>query len=123
MIEKTKEEAINMSRYVDSEFIHERCIGCDKVFDYVASGNNEFGAGSVTGQKCRTYIRPAMWWEEMPVATRKELVKDKYNSQGVLMDVPVIDRVCPVATHVEVKKTVKGNKLNPIKASKRANKK
>lgn len=128
MIEKAKKEVVDMSRYIKSETIHEKCTGCEKVFNYIAikkiaNESGELADVELITPKCKVYIRPAVWWEEMPVATRKELVKDRDHPQGILVDVPVIDRVCPVATHVEIKKTAKGNKLNPIKASKRANKK
>lgn len=113
---KKEETTIDMAKYADSEEIHEKCIGCAKVFDYTPAG------GMITSQKCLTYIRPAMWWEEKSVATKKELVKDKDHPKGILVDVPVVNRICPVANHVEVEKTVKGPKLNPIKAAKRASK-
>ena len=124
MSEKAKEEVIDVERYAKSEAIHEKCIGCEKVFVYTEYVEDENGVETILlkENRCKVYPRPAMWWEEQSVATRKELVKDRDYPQGLLVDVPVIDRVCPVATHVEIKKTVRGNKLNPIKASKRGGK-
>jgi len=111
-----KKETIDMAKYADSAEIHEKCKGCAKVFDYTP------GEGMITSQKCLTYVRPAMWWEDKPVATEKVLIKDSDHPKGILVDMPVVNRICPVANHIEVKKTVDGFKLNPIKAAKRAQK-
>ena len=92
-MKKEETVVIDMAKYADSEEIHEKCVGCAKVFDYTP------GEGMITSQKCLTYIRPAMWWEEKPVATKKVLVKDRENPKGVLRDLPVKEFCCPVATH------------------------
>lgn len=126
MVEKTK-EVIDMTRYVKSEPIHEKCVGCKKVFDFHYTQEVEGEDGKAvekefTQPTCKVYIRPAMWWEEKSVATRKKLVVDRDNPRGILVDVPIINQVCPVATHVKVEETATGIKLNPIKASKRGGK-
>lgn len=95
-MEKAKENAIDMVRYDGSKEIHEKCVGCRKVFEHTSTPHGV----TVSALKCLTYSRPAMWWEEKPIATKKELVKSQTNPKGQLMDVPVVSRICPVATHV-----------------------
>ena len=112
----TKEEAIDMSRYTMSEEIVDECIGCSRVFDYTPEG------GMITSQKCRAYIRPAMWWEKKPVATVPTLVRSQTNPKGVLQNLPVVDFRCPLADHVSAKAVAAAAKVNPLKASKRARK-
>jgi len=93
-MEKKQAVVIDMAKYNNSEKIHDCCAGCAKVFDHVLRGE-----GTVT-QKCLTYIRPAMWWEKKPVATKPTLVKSQANPKGIMQDLPVKEFRCPVATHV-----------------------
>jgi len=99
-----KEETIDMSRYALSEEIHEKCVGCDRVFDYTP------GEGMIVSQKCLAYIRPAMWWEEKPVALAPTLVRSQANPKGVLQDLPVKEFKCPLASHVQSAAQVSGEK-------------
>jgi hypothetical protein len=95
-MEKARENVIDMARYDGSKKIHEKCVGCRKVFEHISTPH---GVPVITS-KCLTYLRPAMWWEEKPIATKKELIVTKTNPKGQLMNVPVVSRICPVATHV-----------------------
>ena len=113
-MEKAKEAVIDMAKYVNSHEVHEKCAGCDKVFDW--AGNE----GTVVVQKCSVYIKPSVWWEDKPVAIRKKLITSKTNPKGIWTEVPAVIRMCPMATHIRAEETVEGVKLNPIKAAKRA---
>jgi hypothetical protein len=112
----SKEEIIDMTRYVESEEIHEKCVGCSKVFDYVPT------EGMIASQKCRAYIRPSMWWEEKPVALVPALVRSKTNPKGVMGTLPVKRFICPLANHVKISEDTGKVFVNPLKASKRARK-
>ena len=112
MTKTTKEEIIDMSRYIESEEIVEQCVGCSKVFDYVPAG------GMVASQKCRAYIKPSVKWEQKPVAVSPVLVRSKEHPKGILQDLPVTEFRCPLADHLSVAAVAK-TKVNPLKASKR----
>ena len=111
---KEQESIIDMAKYAESEEIHEKCNGCNKVFDYTPVG------GEITSQKCLTYSHPSAWWKDKPIAMKKELIVNKTNPKGIWVEMPAVVRMCPVATHVKVEKTVEGIQVNPLKAAKRA---
>jgi len=108
-----KTQEIDMAKYAESEEIHEKCIGCAKVFDYTP------GEGMITSQKCLTYSRPTRWWNERSITTAPVLVKSKEHPKGILKDLPVVEFRCPVATHLKAKAAAEKAKVNPLKASKR----
>jgi len=110
---KTKEEIIDMSRYIEAETIDPKCEGCEKVFDYTAPES------TIVEQKCRIYPRPSAWWRERSVATKQVLVRDKANPKGIIQELPAISIRCPAATHIEPEPTANEPKINPLKASKR----
>ena len=115
-----KEEAavINMAKYNKSEEIHDKCVGCAKVFEHTFVPAE--GEAVVILDKCLTYIRPAKWWENKSTATQKKLIVSKTHPKGIWVDTPAAIHMCPVATHVEIEKTPEGVKVNPLKAAKRA---
>jgi len=88
-----------MTDYTESKEIHEKCVGCERIFE--AEGTN----------KCEAYADPSYWWDE------KRKIKKIKTEDG---DVPVVNFYCPLATHYtpEASAKTKG-KINPIKASKR----
>lgn len=105
---KKKEEIIEMSRYVNAEPVHEKCLegdGCDRVFDWHGD------EGTIVIQKCRVYPNPAMWWKQKPVATKEVLVRDKDHPKGIMKEFPVQSFRCPMATHVEAEATASSEKI------------
>ncbi len=104
---KLKEEAvaIDMSRYVESEKIHDRCVGCNKVFGFVGP------EGGYATQKCLTYSNPASKWPKegekvaMMMATVRD-IDDRGKSALIEREIPVIEKVCPVASHVKQREIV-----------------
>lgn len=95
------DKQIDMSKYVEAEEIHEKCDGCDHVFDFVPE------QGTIVSRKCEVYEFPARKWE-----TSGNIAKDKNGD-------PVVTLYCPMATHIEAQLPELDQKINPIKYSKR----
>jgi len=95
---KVKAVAIDMTRYINSEEIHEKCTGCDRVFDFTPV------EGMITSRKCLAYVNPASKWPgkekyAMMTATVRETGGKKGNTL-VEKEIPILEKICPLASHV-----------------------
>ena len=105
--EEKATETVDMSRYVDSDPIVEQCKGCNKVFSF------EWQADLVTleAKKCLTYPNPASKWAgegekfAMMTATIRD-IDDKGKPALIEKEIPVIEKICPVASHVKLREIV-----------------
>ena len=88
-----KEEIIEMSRYALSETTVPECVGCDHVFDYTGPES------MIVEEKCRVFIKPAVKWEQKPVAMIETLVRTRENPRGVKQMLPAKEFRCSMATH------------------------
>jgi len=103
---KTTEAAktIDMTLYVNSDPVVEQCKGCDKVFDFVWQN-------AVKAEKCLTYFNPASKWPKegdkfaMMTATVRE-IDDKGKADLVEREIPIIEKFCPVASHLKPREIV-----------------
>lgn len=67
---KQKIIKIDMTKYVKSKEIHEKCEGCIRVFDYVGDENVK---------KCLAYIDPSFLWRKgfsCPLASNIQLKEE-----------------------------------------------
>ena len=99
--ENTTAATVNMSKYADSKEIDDRCVGCNKIFDWI--GNE----GIVTIEKCLAYSDPSSKWPDDKVgfATHEAtvLARDAAGKPIKLeqQEIPVIEKMCPLASHVK----------------------
>jgi len=101
----TKQEIIEMSRYVLSETIVPECVGCEHVFDYTGPES------MIAEEKCLVYIKPAAKWEQKPVAMVETLVRTRENPRGVKQMLPAKVFRCPMATHFKSEEVMAAEKV------------
>jgi hypothetical protein len=99
-----------MSKYRDSYSIHAKCRGCDRTFMYKE--------GALEEERCLVYANPSRWWVEKPVVNVMKTVYVTKSERRI--EVPAAVFQCPMATHLEEDEKEK-KKINPLKASKRGN--
>lgn len=104
MKNSNSQNVIDMNKYLDSKPVVEQCTGCNRIFDF----EWQDGFATIEAKKCLVYIDPAVKWPRKgeQFATRVATVVER-DARGKIIsrenkEVPIIEKVCPMASHVKV---------------------
>lgn len=101
-----------MASYVDSKQVVDQCHGCNKVFDFVHTEENEDGEPIQTELRCVAYCNPAAKWpaKDQKFATAMFKVREvdsKGKAEMVERELPILEKYCPLASHYTVQTRIK----------------